>query len=234
MTRRERRRSRRDEEVAMRPSLHLLNATLLWATGSLMAVPCRAKSFDPEQGILLRGTVVTMDAGGTILHNGNVLVRSGHIVAMWKGPRPPRGTSIGDPVTIDLGPHALIFPGLINLHDHPSYNTVPLCPRPSSHVQADLGRPLGTEPYANRYQWSSSPEHRRLVANPALLLTNPIGLRLSRAVSKYSKVRALLGGETTDQGDSVQVDILIRIAEHENFGRDHVESWVPPIDSLSS
>src|SRR5262245_8877134 len=234
MTRRERERSRRDEEVAMRPSLHLLCATLLWATGSVMAVPCRGKAFDPEQGVLLRGTVVTMDAGGTILHNGNVLVRSGHIVAIWVGPRAPRGTPTGDPVTIDLGPHGLIFPGLINLHDHPSFNALPLWLLPSSHVHAFLGRPLGTEPYANRYQWNAAPEYRRLVVNPALLLTSGIGLRLSRAVSKFSKVRALLGGETADQGDSVHVDILIRTVDHENFGRDHVESWVPAIDSLSS
>src|SRR5436190_17782452 len=83
------------------------------AFGSLSFVGSAiGQSFDPAQGILLRGTVVTMDAAGTILHNGNVLVRNGRIVATWNGQRPPEGISIGSAVQIDLGSQALIFPGL--------------------------------------------------------------------------------------------------------------------------
>src|SRR5688572_20669764 len=74
------------------------------------------QTFDPERGIILRGTVVTMDAARTILHKGNVLIRGGKIVATWEGPQPPDGTPIGAATVIDLGPKALIFPGLINLH----------------------------------------------------------------------------------------------------------------------
>src|SRR6266487_7169931 len=69
------------------------------------------QSFDPTQGILLRGTVVTMDAAGTILHNGNVLVRNGRIVATWNGARIPDGTPVGNAFEVDLGPKTLIFPG---------------------------------------------------------------------------------------------------------------------------
>ena len=174
--------------------------------------------FDPAQGIVLRGTVVTMDAAGTILHKGSVLVRNGKIVATWEGPQPPQGTPVDNAVEIDLGPKALIFPGLINLHNHPTYNMLDLWPAPSSHVQSGLGRPLGTEPYANRYQWNivvatSPPEFRRLVDSPQALLVLPIGLNLYPEVGKYSEVKAMLGGETAFEGgpsDPATDNILIR------------------------
>jgi hypothetical protein len=43
-----------------------------------------------------------MDAAGTILQNGNVLVQNGKIAAVWKGTKPPKGTVVGSPVVIDL------------------------------------------------------------------------------------------------------------------------------------
>jgi cytosine/adenosine deaminase-related metal-dependent hydrolase len=195
--------------------------------------------FDPAQGILIRGTVVTMDVAGTILHNGNVLVRNGKIVATWNGQKPPKGISIGDAVQIDLGSGARIFPGLINLHNHPTYNMLELWPTPSSHVQASLGRPLGTEPYANRYQWgmgNASPEFRRLVDNPQLLLNSPIGLNLYPEIGKYSEIKAMLGGETSVEGgpsDPTTNNILIRNVGSLNFGRDRIDSRVPSIDGLT-
>jgi cytosine/adenosine deaminase-related metal-dependent hydrolase len=216
----------------------LLYATFFWlcaAAGCLVAAPALAQpSFDPARGILLHGTVVTMDDAGTILQRGNVLVRSGKIVAVWKGARPP-GTPVDDAVVIDLGPGTLIFPGLIDLHDHPTFDMLHLRPAPSSHVQALEGRPLGTEPYANRYQMGSSPEHVRLVANPSDLLVSSIGLGLLPEVGKYAEVKAVFGGETAIQGGAASPaidNILIRNVDQSNFGRDRIESRVPRIGAL--
>jgi 5-methylthioadenosine/S-adenosylhomocysteine deaminase len=197
--------------------------------------------FVPTHGILLRGTVVTMDAAGTILHNGNVLLRDGKIVATWNGQKPPKGISIGDAVQIDLGSDARIFPGLINLHNHPTYNMLELWPAPSSHVEANLGRPLGTEPYANRYQWNGMmawsaqpPEFRRLVDTPQTLLIS--GLNLYPEIGKYSEIKAMLGGETAVEGggsDPTTDDILIRNVGSLNFGRGRIDSRVLSIDGLT-
>jgi cytosine/adenosine deaminase-related metal-dependent hydrolase len=192
------------------------------------------------RGVILHGTVVTMDAAGTILHNGGVLVRNGKILATWQGANTPEGVAIENAVVIDLGPKALIFPGLINLHNHPTFDMLEIWPTPSSHIQAALGRPLGTEPYANRYQWNmvgitSPPEFRRLVDSPQSLLNSPIGLNLYPEVGKYAKVKAMLGGETALQGGPLdpRVDnVLIRSVDDFNFGRDRVESRVPSISSL--
>jgi 5-methylthioadenosine/S-adenosylhomocysteine deaminase len=200
-----------------------------------------AQQFDPTRGILLHGTVVTMDAAGTVLHDGSVLVRNGKIVATWQGADTPQGVAIGKAVVIDLGPKALILPGLINLHNHPTYDMLEVWPAPSSHVQAALGRPLGTEPYANRYQWNkvgvtSPPEFRRLVDSPQLLLNSPVGLNLYPEVGKYAEVKAMLGGETAFQGGPTdpRVDnILIRNVDDVNFGRHNIESRVPSIDTLN-
>ena len=153
--------------------------------------------FNPARGLVLRGTIVTMNDQHTVIENGSVLVRNDRIVALWQGPNAPFGTPVGDAEIVDFGPTALIFPGMINLHDHPTFDMLRLWPAPSSDAQPTLGRPLGTEPYANRYQWNdmlgfSPPEFRRLVENPQLALVSSLGLNLNTEMVKYAKVKARL------------------------------------------
>jgi cytosine/adenosine deaminase-related metal-dependent hydrolase len=188
--------------------------------------------------ILLRGAVVTMDPRRTILENGNVLIHGGKITAVWQGRKVPDGVLIGNAIKPDLGPDALIFPGLINLHDHPNFDVLHLWPAPTSHQQPELGRPLGTEPYANRYQWNGkagneSPEYHRLVVNPNRLLDTL--LKLGPEVGKYAEVKAILGGETAFEGgeDDMTQYFLIRNVEQTNFERKRIESHVGRIDNFN-
>jgi len=199
-------------------------------------------AYDPVHGLILRGTIVTMDDRHTVIPNGSVLVRNDRIVALWQGPRAPAGTPIGDAVSIDLGPKALIFPGMINLHNHPTYNTVALWPAPTSHVQPDQGRPNGTEPYANRYQWNrmfgrEPPEGARLIAAPQTALTSDQALNLSAEVVKYAEVKSLVGGETSLQGAPSQEatdNLLARNVDSTNFGRARIFSSVEPIATATA
>lgn len=193
-----------------------------------------------DGGIVVRGTVVTMDEGRNILRNGGVFIRGGTIVATWQGSHAP--AEAAGAIVVDLGARTYIFPGLINLHDHPTYNVLSLWPAPSSHAQPTLGRPLGTEPYANRYQWNrmtgnvQAPEFPRLVGTPHALLTNPAGLGLNTQVMKYAEVRALLGGQTAIQGESDPItdQTLIRNVEAESFsGPGRIAARVQPIGNLS-
>lgn len=48
----------------------------------------------PATAILLEGTIVTMNAGREVVHNGRVLVRDGRIAAVWRGPKPPAGVDL--------------------------------------------------------------------------------------------------------------------------------------------
>jgi hypothetical protein len=162
-------------------------------------------------------------------------VRNDRIVALWQGENPPFGTLVGDADIVDFGPTALIFPGMINLHDHPTFDMLRLWPAPSSDAQPTLGRPLGTEPYADRYQWNdmlgaSTPEFRRLVENPQLALVSGLGLNLNTEMVKYAKVKALVGGERTMQGaiPSPETDgVLARNAESANFGKMNQQRGLP-------
>lgn len=209
--------------------------------GTLSATRAFARQpFDPARGIVLRGTIVTMDDQHRVLENGSLLVRNDQIIALWQGKRPPTGTPIGDALIVDLGPSALIFPGMINLHNHPTFNMLRLWPAPSSHVQPAAGRPFGTEPYANRYQWNrmfgaAPPEERRLIDSPQVALS-PQGLNLQAEVIKYAEVEALVGGETSLQGApslAATDDLLARNVDGVNFGRAPIESYVGQIDSLT-
>jgi len=220
-----------------------MNATVLILTAALSAglAPATREDapFDPARGLVLHGTVVTMDDAHRVLEQGHVLVRDGRIAAVWSGPQPP--VEIAGAVSVDLGPRALIFPGLIDLHDHPTFAMLHLWPAPSSHVQAAAGRPLGTEPYASRYQWNrmlglAPPEFRRLVDTPQTALVTPQGLGLAAEVVKFAEVEALLGGETTLQGAPPMPatdGLLARNVESVNFGRARIESYVPAIDGLA-
>lgn len=170
----------------------------------LLAASCASARAPFERGILLKGTVVTMDGQFRVIRHGNVLVRGQQIVAVWGGRRRPHGVKLDRAVAVTPR-GALIFPGLINLHDHPSWSVLPPWPPPSSDAQPAFGRPTGREPYDNRYQWNgangfddSPPTETRLIAGPHDVLTT--GLGLTAEATKWAEIRQLLGGATSEQG----------------------------------
>src|SRR6266536_1160210 len=95
---------RRDQRRQPMTSCASLSICLTVALSSASA----QQTFDPARGIVLRGTVVTMDPAGTILDKGNILVRNGKIVAVWAGSKAPDGTPINNAIEADLGPNGLI------------------------------------------------------------------------------------------------------------------------------
>src|SRR5262245_5317314 len=208
--------------------------------GAHGAAPPRARSapWDSSQGMLLEGMVVTMNDARDVLRHGHVLVRDGRVVAVWDGPIPPAGIDLYSVARPELGPNALIYPGLINLHGHPLNDAAPLWQAPSSHTQAAAGRPTGTEPYANRYQWSvdSPPEFLRIVSSARRVLTEPLALNLAAEVVKYGEARMILGGATATQGAAANAaydTLLARNVDNLNFGRDRIDNYVPAIASLT-
>ena len=185
-----------------------------------------------SRGLLIDGaTVVTMDDQHTVIPHGSVLVRDGRIVAIWAGPQPPDGVSVGDASVVQAGPQELLFPGLIDLHDHPSYDALDPWLPPASDALPALGK-TGTDPYANRYQWgaagsaTSSAEHRRLTVNPAGVLNDRLGLGLGREVNRYAQTAGLLGGETMLEGGDG--DIVRGVEQAPGVA----PSYVGPIASL--
>ncbi len=180
-----------------------------------------------------------MDDAHRVLVNGRVLVRHGLIVSVWSGSRVPRGVSLRGVRVVRAGRRGLIFPGLIDIHDHPSYDVLPLWPPPASNRQPQFGRPTGREPYDNRYQWNttSSPEYTRLVANPETALAFGDALGLEAQVLVHAEARAALGGEVAMQGepelpqDPGVNGLLVRDIDGVNFGRDRVATQVATVES---
>ena len=78
----------------------------------------------------------------------------------------------------------VITPGLIDLHNHLAYNTLPLWSAPRD------------APYTSRHQWPGAATYGRDVSNPAQAL----GIAAAAATLRYAEVRAAAGGVTSIQG----------------------------------
>src|SRR5689334_13091699 len=94
---------------------------------------------DPLAGpkYALEGRVVTMDAAGTDLARARVYVDGGVIIAVADPAAPvPAGFDAAPIVRVG----GTIYPGLIELHNHLSYDILPMWPVPAT--------------FTNRDQWS--------------------------------------------------------------------------------
>jgi 5-methylthioadenosine/S-adenosylhomocysteine deaminase len=138
---------------------------------------------DPSSGspFVLEGAVVTMDGQLTVLPRGRVYVQAGvNRDVLPSDAPPPAGFEAAAP--IDVG--GTIFPGLIELHNHLSYDALPLWQVPQL--------------YGNRGQWQGTPAYRKLISGPM----NVIGHTPAYvpALVRYVEAKCLLGGTTTSQG----------------------------------
>jgi 5-methylthioadenosine/S-adenosylhomocysteine deaminase len=138
---------------------------------------------DPLDGptFALGGRVVTMDEHDSVVGDGVVYVRAGSIVAVQKASvDPPDGF---DGVKV-LETRGTIYPGLIDLHDHLSYNALQLWDVPKL--------------YTNRDQWAQGDTYRKLVTGPMKVLAHTP--EYVPAIVRYVEAKCLVAGTTTTQG----------------------------------
>src|SRR5262249_24883169 len=93
--------------------------------------------------------------------------------------RPPGHA--GSPVISTAG---TIYPGMIELHNHLPYNTLPLVKIPRQ--------------YTRREDWQGTLGYRRYVTGPAGLIASVP--ELIRATIRYVECKSLIAGTTTSQG----------------------------------
>jgi 5-methylthioadenosine/S-adenosylhomocysteine deaminase len=138
---------------------------------------------DPLSGpkLAVRGRVATMDGEFAVLQDGVVYVEAGAVVAVQDAAAPAPPGFAGSKVVLTRG---TIFPGLIELHNHLAYNALKLWNVPKR--------------YANRDQWSGTPEYRKLVSGPMQVLGKTPDLL--PAVVRYVEAKCLVAGVTTSQG----------------------------------
>ena len=161
--------------------------------GTLDAAPRAAKKrgpIDPLTGpkLALAGRVVTMDEAFTVKTNAVVYIDRGSIVAVENRalPAPP---GFDDVVPVETG--GTLFPGLIELHNHLSYNALPLwSPVPKL--------------FQDRGQWPDHPDYRKLISGPMTVVGEYRDAQgkpsLLAPLVRYVECKCLLGGVTTSQG----------------------------------
>ncbi|HIN85639.1 MAG TPA: hypothetical protein EYN06_04080 [Myxococcales bacterium] len=169
-----------------------------------------AATWNAADGLILKGDVVTMTAEAAVIVGGQVLIQNEKIVAViGAGQSWPTGVNPGNAQVVDTGGY--IFPGMINLHNHTAYNTLPLWEAPKL--------------YSNRYQWTTPKSYSTYVNYPKKLLTDSNYYNLTIETCKYGEVKGLVGGDTGIQGTPGYkgvMDMLIRNVESKNFGQDKV------------
>jgi len=192
-------------------------AFLAAALSLLVSRPASAQ-WKADGGVLIRGTIVTMDESQTVTE-GCLFVKNGTVADILPVGAPvPAGA-----IEIDTE-GGFIFPGMMNLHNHIAYNFLPLYPVPKA--------------YTNRDQWPAGRLYEQLVNNPKNLITMSNHYNLLTEVLKYAEIKALVGGETTIQGsplDAGSSTILVRNIEAKNFaGRKTAENVLGPDRRLAT
>jgi 5-methylthioadenosine/S-adenosylhomocysteine deaminase len=142
--------------------------------GLLISVAlCCAPSGAQQNQYALRGTLVTPTE---IIENGTILVTGEKIEAVGKDIKVPAAVK-----TINTG--GFIYPGLIDLHDHLTWNFLP--------------RWKPNREFANRYEWQAVPEYK-------VVLTTPEGKVFDEGLAcdteQYAEVKAIVGGATSVVG----------------------------------
>ena len=100
--------------------------------------------------LALAGRVVTMDDAFTVRNDAVIYIDRGAIVAIEdRGQPPPAGFED----VAQVNSRGTLFPGLIELHNHLSYNALPLwSPVPKI--------------FQHRGQWPDHPDYRKLISGP--------------------------------------------------------------------
>ena len=150
----------------------------------LLRIAHAAAPFNADAGIVLSGKVVTLNDAGDIIPNARVWVAGGKIQAMA---RPGEALPDAAKNAVVLPGPMVIYPGIIDLHNHPEYAIYPLMPISSK--------------YRDRYEWRWYDDaYNRRITYPQEVLTRAYYLDLGLEVGRYGEYKALAGGTTTLQG----------------------------------
>ncbi|MBI3800228.1 MAG: amidohydrolase family protein [Deltaproteobacteria bacterium] len=122
-----------------------------------------------------------MDAAFHVEEAGVVYIAKGSIVALRARTQPPPAGFATVPV-IDTG--GTLFPGLIELHNHLSYNALRFWNVPRA--------------FPDRDRWAAIAEYRKRVSGPMQVIGRSPGLL--PALVRYVECKCLLGRVTTSQG----------------------------------
>ena len=140
---------------------------------------------------VLKGRVATMDSASTVLQAGAVYVDGQNIVAVQDVSAPPPSGFAG---ATTIGPSGIIFPGLIELHNHLSYNALTMWSVPKK--------------FADRGKWQNNADYKHRVSDPMNTISKSTDPHLLASLVRYVETKCLLAGVTSSQGISLKSDHL--------------------------
>ena len=154
--------------------------------------------------LVVTGHLVTFDEARPEIPSGALYIdRDGLIVAVADtADPPPPGFEQANRVDTD----GVVYPGLIDLHNHIAYNCLSLWAAP--------GR---SAPWTARSEWPQDPDYLPSITLPVNALCAAAG----KAVLKYVETKAVVGGVTAIQGSSKVgrpfEGWMVRNVEYETF-----------------
>lgn len=131
----------------------------------------------PTGVIILKGTIITPDS---IIPNGVIFIENQKISGIYNSIQ--RNQIPENAIYVDT--KGIIFPGLIDLHNHVTWNVFP---------QWNVGK----QRFSNRYEWRyDNQEYQKKIVTPndKLLYTYP---SFFCQMNTYGELRALVGGTTS-------------------------------------
>ena len=154
--------------------------------------------------LVVSGHLVTFDEARPELPDGALYIdRDGRIVAVVAAADPPP-PGFEHANRVDTG--GVVYPGLIDLHNHIAYNCLGLWIAPGRE-----------QPWTARDQWPKDPDYFPAITEPVNALCSANG----KAVLKYVETKAVVGGVTAIQGSSKVgrpfEGWMVRNVEYETF-----------------
>jgi 5-methylthioadenosine/S-adenosylhomocysteine deaminase len=159
--------------------------------------------------LVIHGKAVTFDQELGVVEDADIFIpdtpsgRNATIEAVVPGGGSrPSGYEHASRIQTD----GVVYPGLIDLHNHLAYN------------YRSLWFPPRTEPYTSRDQWPRAMNYPTEITHPTVAL----GTAAAKAVLKFAEVKAGVGGVTSIQGSPSTTrpyeGWLLRNIERETFG----------------
>src|SRR6185312_75423 len=154
--------------------------------------------------LVVTGHLGTFDDAQPEIPDGALYIDREGVIQAVQRRSDPAPSGFDGATKVDTG--GVVYPGLIDLHNHIAYNCLPLWIAPDR-----------TRPWTSRDQWPNDPHYKPDISLPANALCQADG----KAVLKYVEVKAVVGGVTAIQGSAKVArpveGSMIRHVEFETF-----------------